>query len=69
MTASSTILTLAALAIFAGIAALSARRARPRSPSSIADRRRRASGTDPGDRLHRHVAHYRASGAVPRWDP
>ena len=24
---------------------------------------------DPGDPLHRQAAHYRASGALPRWDP
>jgi hypothetical protein len=36
-------------------------------PSVAEDRR--GTRAEQGDRPHRHVANYRASGALPRWDP
>jgi len=60
-------LLFAAAAVFAGVAAVRAARGRRRWGASPTDRGR--SGADRADRPHRHVAHYHASGALPRWDP
>jgi hypothetical protein len=39
-----------------------------RRPSGMSDRLRSAQAGR-ADPLHRQAAHYRASGALPRWDP
>ena len=63
-------LTLIAIAIVAAVMLTVRLWRRPASPS----RHRRSRGPDPdemqrADRLHRHATDYRASGALPRWDP
>ena len=58
-------LTLIAIAIAAAVM-LTVRALRP--PSSVSDHRR-CPGPNPADRMHRQATDYRASGALPRWDP
>jgi hypothetical protein len=54
------------IAIVAAIAtALAVRGRRPARMSAHRGNRR----SDRADPLHRQAAHYRASGALPRWDP
>jgi hypothetical protein len=50
------------------LATVLAVRARRHQPPRRWDPRRRPD-PDRFDRLHKKVAHYRASGALPRWDP
>jgi hypothetical protein len=59
-------LALIVIAIVAAIAtALAVRGRRPARMSAHRGNRR----SDRADPLHRQAAHYRASGALPRWDP
>jgi hypothetical protein len=51
-----------------GLATVLAVRARRHQPPRLWDRRR-ARDRDRFERMHRQLAHYRASGALPRWDP
>jgi hypothetical protein len=61
-----TALALIGIAIVAAIVtALAVRRRRPARMSAYRGNWR----SDRADPLHRRAAHYRASGALPRWDP
>jgi hypothetical protein len=54
------------LIVLATVLAVRARRHQRPPPTS---HRRHGREPDRFDRLHRQLAHYRASGALPRWDP
>jgi hypothetical protein len=56
------------LAIGAAAVAVLRRDGRGRRHSGAAAYRQR-SRAEQTDRPHRHVSHYHASGALPRWDP
>ena len=43
--------------------------ARGRRHSGLHSAYRAQSGVGTAERPHRHVVHYHASGALPRWDP
>jgi len=59
-------LALIVIAIVAAIATALAVRGRRPARMFAHRANRRSDRTDP---LHRQAAHYRASGALPRWDP